>query len=77
METPPPLSQGVDDRGPRLSEGLDPPLFCFPNLDHAMFAGEFVICLFICLHLHLSSLRGVLPGPLGQCISERLGRAEL
>ena len=28
FETPPPLSQGPDDRAPPLSEGLDPSLFC-------------------------------------------------
>ena len=28
---PPPLSQGLDDRSPSLSEGLDPPQMRYPH----------------------------------------------
>ena len=28
LPPPPPLSRGLDDRAPSLSEGLDPPLHC-------------------------------------------------
>ena len=29
--SPPPLSQGLDDRSPSLSEGLDPPQMRYPH----------------------------------------------
>ena len=31
LAPPPPLSQGLDDRSPSLSEGLDPPQMRYPH----------------------------------------------
>ena len=33
---PPPLSQGLDDRAPSLSEGLDPPLYRVLRLNRCL-----------------------------------------